>query len=202
MIKTSPVSVEEVQKQILNAAESRFRTFGYNKTTMAEIAQDCHMSTSNLYRFFENKQDIGEGCVLRCYAELEESLQKVVRQNGESLKERIEEFFLANMEYYHFLLTQFPPIYELMVSMVNERKELIQHHLERKAEWLSKMLTEGNQSGELNIEDVDQTAKVLLNCTAKFTTARNLAFDSCTLEERRAQLKDVMKLLFKGLDSR
>lgn len=55
---------EEVQKEILIAAESRFRTFGYNKTTMAEIAQDCKMSTSNLYRFFENKQDIGEGCVL------------------------------------------------------------------------------------------------------------------------------------------
>ena len=194
--------MEEVQKQILNAAESRFRTFGYNKTTMAEIAQDCHMSTSNLYRFFENKQDIGEGCVLRCYAELEESLLKVMRRNGKSVKERMEDFFLANMEYYHAQLTQFPPIYELMVTMVNDRKELIEQHRERKAEWLSTLLTEGNESGEFKIEQVGQIAKVLLNCTAKFITARNLAFDSCTLEERRAQLKDVMRLLFKGLDSR
>lgn len=35
---------------ILKAAVNRFREYGYNKTTMAEIAKDIGMSTANIYR--------------------------------------------------------------------------------------------------------------------------------------------------------
>ena len=44
---------EEIRTQILDAAEARFRTYGFGKTTMAEIASDIDMSTANLYRYFE-----------------------------------------------------------------------------------------------------------------------------------------------------
>ena len=50
---------EEIQQRILHAAEERFQQYGYNKTTMAEIARDCDMSAANLYRYFENKLAIG-----------------------------------------------------------------------------------------------------------------------------------------------
>ena len=43
---------------ILDAAEARLLHFGYNKTTMAEIAEDAGMSAANLYRYFKNKQEI------------------------------------------------------------------------------------------------------------------------------------------------
>jgi len=40
---------------MLDVAEARFRTYGLNKATMAEIAQDIGMSAANLYRelFFD-----------------------------------------------------------------------------------------------------------------------------------------------------
>ena len=47
---------EEISTQILDAAEARFRTYGFGKTTMAEIASDIDMSTANLYRYFENNE--------------------------------------------------------------------------------------------------------------------------------------------------
>jgi len=54
---------DDVSLQILDAASKRFLHYGYNKTTMSEIAKDCNMSTGNLYRFFPAKLDIAEGFV-------------------------------------------------------------------------------------------------------------------------------------------
>jgi len=51
---------EETRQLILDAAFERFGHYGYNKTTMVEIAQDVGMSAANLYRYFENKQEITE----------------------------------------------------------------------------------------------------------------------------------------------
>ena len=53
-------NLDETAKQILDAASRRFLHYGYGKTTMSEIAQDCNMSTGNLYRYFPSKLDIAE----------------------------------------------------------------------------------------------------------------------------------------------
>ncbi len=44
---------DEVRERIVEAANARFSHYGFNKTTLAEIAGDCSMSTTNLYRYFE-----------------------------------------------------------------------------------------------------------------------------------------------------
>jgi AcrR family transcriptional regulator len=49
----------DARLQILDAAHRRFSAYGFGKTTMAEIADDVGMSAANLYRYFENKLDLG-----------------------------------------------------------------------------------------------------------------------------------------------
>ena len=51
---------EYVRHRILAAAEHLVRTQGRTKTTVADIAQACSMSPSNVYRFFESKKAIAE----------------------------------------------------------------------------------------------------------------------------------------------
>lgn len=51
---------------------SSYRTFGYGKTTIAEIVGDPSMSTANLCPYFDNKQELGvasaEICIERLFA--------------------------------------------------------------------------------------------------------------------------------------
>ena len=61
----------EIQQQILKAAELRFNVYGYQKTAMAEVAGDCTMSAANLYRYFDNKLAIGAALAKQCLAENE-----------------------------------------------------------------------------------------------------------------------------------
>jgi AcrR family transcriptional regulator len=50
----------EKRNQILNLAKKRFERFGYNKTTVDEIARDASISKRTLYQEFENKEKILE----------------------------------------------------------------------------------------------------------------------------------------------
>ena len=46
------------REKIIVAARERFSHYGYPKTTIAELAEDCAMSPGNIYRFFKGKIDI------------------------------------------------------------------------------------------------------------------------------------------------
>ncbi|VAW87511.1 Transcriptional regulator, AcrR family [hydrothermal vent metagenome] len=76
---------DEVRLRILEAATQRFAPFGYNKATMVEVAQDCGMSVANLYRYFENKLDIGAN--LACLSIKRERMPVVVHQHENSAQQ-------------------------------------------------------------------------------------------------------------------
>ena len=48
----------DTKNQILKAAERLLEYYGYQKTSMADIARDCQMSPANIYRFYKGKDDI------------------------------------------------------------------------------------------------------------------------------------------------
>src|SRR6185369_17973098 len=50
----------ERREQIIRAADEHFRRYGYNKTTVADLAKAIGVSGAYVYRFFESKQAIGE----------------------------------------------------------------------------------------------------------------------------------------------
>jgi AcrR family transcriptional regulator len=50
----------DTQKLIVEVAERLFRQYGFQKTTVADIARDLHMSPANVYRFFTAKSEINE----------------------------------------------------------------------------------------------------------------------------------------------
>ena len=46
--------------QLLEAADQHFRRYGYQKTTVADLARAVGVSPAYVYRFFDSKQAIGE----------------------------------------------------------------------------------------------------------------------------------------------
>ena len=52
------VKKEEVRKAILKSARHLYASNGYVNTSMNAIARDAHISTSNLYNYFDSKLEI------------------------------------------------------------------------------------------------------------------------------------------------
>lgn len=53
-------SDHSVRDQVVDAATEHFGHFGYEKTTVSELAKSIGFSKSYIYKFFDSKQAIGE----------------------------------------------------------------------------------------------------------------------------------------------
>lgn len=58
IIKSMQYPKDDIQKDILKAAEEVFQRKGFSKTSMREIAQESQVGLSNIYNYFRSKDEI------------------------------------------------------------------------------------------------------------------------------------------------
>jgi len=191
---------EDTKRKILQAAETRFRQYGYTKTTMAEIAEDVRMSTANLYRYFENKQDMAAACASRCMGERIEALREVVRRPGLGAAERLETYIVATLHYTHQQSCDQPNVNQLVETVARERKEIIHEKVEAERALIAEILAQGNESGEFGVEDVIATAGAVHASIVLFDVP--IFMKLYPLEQFERVARAVTHLLIRGLAKR
>lgn len=151
----------DTPSQILAAAEARFSLYGYNKTTMAEIAGDCNMSAANLYRFYENKLDIGAAMAGQFFSEEYRHLAKIVHRDNLTSAEKLEEFVLLTLHHCHKYFTNSPRIIELVEVMSVQKPCVCDNHQQQKIELLQELLTQAQEKNEFVVDDVVASAAAI-----------------------------------------
>ena len=195
-----PTSLNDTHEQIMNAAWARFVQYGFVKTTMAEIAQDCGMSAANLYRFFKSKQDIGAALASRCMAEKELRLQAVVDQPGISSAERLHVFALTVFDCMYTQCMGTPRINELIESVCMERSEIVTQHIQTMRALIAKILIKGKRDQEFAVKNVAATAAAIQAALIIFTIPH--AVHLHTRKEFEVLARDVVGLIVQGIAKR
>src|SRR5512142_2716921 len=93
----------DTRERILAVAERLFRQIGYQKTTVADIAKELHMSPANVYRFFDSKKAIHQGVARALMGEVEAAAQDITQKPGpaaERLRELLATIHHMNTERY------------------------------------------------------------------------------------------------------
>ena len=194
---TSPT--ETISDTILAAAMRRFEQFGYSKTTMAEIAADCDMSAANIYRYFENKLEIGAQLARRCLSQECAALTEVVN-TATSASARLQEFLLGSLRFTYQRWADQPRINELVEAIARERTDVVQEHLRARQELVIKLIHEGNSNGEFSVEDPQRSAEAILVAGTVFDVP--LFMHLHTYEKFESMAKNVAHLVLHGLVSR
>lgn len=187
----------EVQERILDAAQQRFQQFGYNKTTMAEIAEDCQMSAANLYRYFENKQAIGAQLATHCLSESIAKFRLVLANNNSSASERLTAFVWAVLHDTYDRWSKMPRINELVQMILTERQDVIQRFDDEKRDLLAKLLEEASQTGEFDVAEPSVAAEAILTAIKMFSVPIFMGMYPIETFERNAN--DVTQLMLRGL---
>ena len=188
---------EKTRQQILQAAFKRFSHYGFNKTTMAEIAEDCDMSAANIYRFFKGKNDILADIALLLLAEIEKKLAKII--NGEEktatdkLRLLMREALIINYKQY----ADQPKINESIENICRQRHDLIQKYRQVKHNLVLAILRQGIESGEFHITDPDSRALSILHATMAFHSP--FFISSYSLDELTTFSDNVVTALVEGL---
>lgn len=188
---------EEISTQILDAAEARFRNYGFGKTTMAEIASDIDMSTANLYRYYENKLAIGSAIAGRCFCRRDAILTEVVNRQGISESERLEIFVLEILRYGHGQFSEEPKLSELVDVIIKKMPEMVKDKVETEKQFITTILQQGCDSNEFIIEDVDEMSSYVQAAIVKFSSPFFVAM--YPIEELEKLAKGVVALILNGL---
>ncbi len=196
----TPPTSEEVRQQILEAAENRFRHYGYGKTTMAELAEDVNMSAANLYRYFKNKQDIAVACAQRCHCERANAMREVMRRPGRTASQRLREFALAVFNATYDEANNNTRINELIETVAREHADIVHSKIEGEQSLIAEILAQGNASGEFDVPDVIETARYIH--TALMIFSLPLFHSLYPRETFETMAQGVADLLVKGLAKR
>lgn len=193
-------STEQTRTEILKAAAERFHRFGYGKTNVAEIAEDCCMSAGNLYRYFKNKLDIAEAIMRASLLQAIETLRGVLRAPGLSASERLESFILEEMRTTYRQLEEYPTLVEQVRGLAGQVPMLANEYLAASRALLVEILNMGNVSGEFAVEDARETAEMIQAATVKFRYPQ--IHSHLTLHELEREAGGVLRLLMDGIVKR
>ncbi len=188
---------EQIRERIIEAAEERFTHYGYGKTTMAELARDCDMSSGNLYRFFPSKLDIAEEICRRASIQTADALTAILDTPGRSGAERLRDFLFQDLQTTFHALEKNPRIVEMAQLITAERPEFHNEGLKRERDVLAGILMMGREAGEFEVPDPVFTAEMIQAATLKFSYPQ--LFSRLSLEKLERELEGVYQLIVRGL---
>ncbi|MEP6502536.1 MAG: TetR/AcrR family transcriptional regulator, partial [Betaproteobacteria bacterium] len=148
----------EVRDQIIAAATEHFSRYGYEKTTVSDLAKAVGFSKAYIYKFFESKQAIGEMICANCLREIETEVRTAVAQ-ADQPPEKLRRMFKSIIEASLRLLFQERKLYEIATSAATEQWPAVLAYEERVKGLLGDILREGRQTGDFERKTpLDETA--------------------------------------------
>jgi len=151
----------DVRDQIVVAATEHFSRYGYEKTTVSDLAKAVGFSKAYIYKFFESKQAIGEMICANCLRQIETEVRAAV-QEADRPPEKLRRMFKAIVEASLRLLFQDRKLYEIAASAASERWQAALAYEERIQALLREILQEGRQTGDFERKTpLDETAAAI-----------------------------------------
>jgi AcrR family transcriptional regulator len=137
----------EVRDQIVAAATEHFRLYGYEKTTVSDLAKAIGFSKAYIYKFFESKQAIGELICANCLHEIETDVRTAV-DGVNRPPEKLRRMFKAIVESSLRLFFEDRKLYDIAASAATERWEAARAFEERIQLMLRDVLRQGRETEE------------------------------------------------------
>ncbi|MBD8601417.1 TetR/AcrR family transcriptional regulator [Pseudomonas sp. CFBP 8771] len=136
-----------VRDQIVEAAMAHFGHYGYDKTTVSDLAKAIGFSKAYIYKFFESKQAIGE---MICASRLAMIMAVVDQAMGEasSPSDKLTRLFKAVVEAGSELFFHDRKLYDIAAVAARDNWPSAAAHGQRLHGLIEQILREGRETGE------------------------------------------------------
>jgi len=137
----------ERREQIISAANEYFRHYGYEKTTVADLAKAIGVSKAYIYKFFDSKQAIGEAVCSGCLAKISGAIEQATSDDKPAV-ERLRNLFKTLARECSDLFFHDRRMHDLAATSSAENWQSYRNHL-AKLRWIVETIIQaGRQSGE------------------------------------------------------
>lgn len=137
----------ELRRRILDAAEARFRHYGVDKTTVAEIASDLGISSAYIYKFYASKLAIAEAIVAEVLTRLADPLREVVESDAPA-SDRLRLYYQVLLERALDLFFHERKLHDMIRTSLDQQWQAVDHWKVMQAGFVRRILEDGRAGGE------------------------------------------------------
>jgi AcrR family transcriptional regulator len=181
---------------IATVARSHFRRFGYAKTSMKEIAEDCGMSVANLYRYHDGKLAIGAAVAAAEQAALFAECDRAVASAPGDVVAKLLTLFHALIDGTRRQIKSTPLLFELGMAVAREQPEHRQRILLETEVRIAVLAARGDD-GAMAAIDAKVAGRLILTASAPFVLPWMLRTQP--FGNPRAQVEPLITCLVAGL---
>ena len=159
---TVRLMVLKTRDRLIEVARQLFARKGVENTTMNDIASASDKGRRTIYTYFKNKRDIFNAVIEQETAKLLVELEQIARQPGSPV-DKIETFIRVRFETMREIVSRNGSLragFFRDVRKVDRARKFISM---RETEILSEILTQGVMAGLFSIDNVEQTATVIIH---------------------------------------
>jgi AcrR family transcriptional regulator len=189
----------KTRARILAAAEKRFKHYGFAKTTIVDIADDCAMSHANIYRFFRNKTEIVDEIAVSWLAKIERVCADVAARPHPATQ-RLVDFVVELHRWKRREHLRGSRTHELLTLASYNGLPFVSSHRHVLAAILVGIIEDGNRRGEFKAADPAVLAQAIQDATVKFCDPRLV--EQYHEEPLEDQARAVMSIIVAGLTAK
>lgn len=165
---------KDTRRLIIEVGARLFRQIGFQKTTVADIARELHMSPANIYRFFASKAEINEAVCHQTFSEVEAAALAIARASVpacQRLREVIASVEKLNSQRYQ----GDRKLHEMVEAAVSENWAIAREHIANMERILAQIIREGMAAGEFHSGDPELDAILVYSACIRFCHPRLMA---------------------------
>ena len=154
-------SDHDVRTQIVDAATDYFARYGYEKTTVSDLAKAIGFSKAYIYKFFDSKQAIGEVICANRLGEVRRAVDAAVA-GATSASDRFRRMFRAFIDAGTELFFEDRKLYDIAATAAREPWPSVQAYERYVEELITKIVRDGRESGEFERKTpLDETVNAI-----------------------------------------
>jgi AcrR family transcriptional regulator len=133
----------------VEAATEHFGYFGYEKTTVSDLAKTIGFSKAYIYKFFDSKQAIGEVICANRLAKISEVVNDAIA-DAPTASEKLRRLLNALIEAGNDLFFHDRKLYDIAAVASRERWPSAAVYQQQLRQLIQHIIQEGRQAGSLN----------------------------------------------------
>src|ERR1700730_11121650 len=167
------------RKRILIARLSKWRSacsgkIGFQKTTVAALARELHMSSANVYRFFAAKSEINAAVCMDVLGKIEAEAEKIAASRG-TAAQRMRNLVASVEKARSKMYMSDRKLHELIEAAVTENWTIMREHNHRMTGMLEQIIASGMAAVEFQPGDAALAARLVNTACIRFCHPRLMA---------------------------
>jgi AcrR family transcriptional regulator len=181
-----------VREQILEAAGEHFSRYGYEKTTVSDLAKAIGFSKAYIYKFFDSKQAIGEAICSKTLNAIVAAVEEAVA-GGSTPTEKLRRMFKTLTSTGASLFFNDRKLHDIAAHSAGEGWPSARAYAERIRQILKEVIREGRETGEFERKTpLDETVHAIYLVVHPYANPLLLQHNLDLIEEAPARLSNLV----------